>query len=198
MLCKSQSIPEGVVSWVISANLIYSCPDFPSLGCIGVLLQYSRWEIHYFVKVKGSLLSPHPSPKYFHFYALANRLRKSAVGSVMSVRMEQSDFHRTNIREMSYTVCKLKFLDDKIKDILQIKYCCVQCWLARVYSDIFRPNVTSVAKLITHLTCTGSGRKTWGFLSYNKMNSILSFYVNLLLKLSLSQSILITIFTSWI
>jgi len=30
------------------------------------------------------------------------------------------------------------------------------------------------------------------------MKSILSFYVNLLLKLSLSQSILITIFTSWI
>ena len=43
-----------------------------------------------------------------------------------------------------------------------------------------------------------SGRKTWRFLSYNKMKSILSFYVNLLLKLSLSQSILITIFTSWI
>ena len=30
------------------------------------------------------------------------------------------------------------------------------------------------------------------------MNSILSFYANLLLKLSLTQSILITIFTSWI
>jgi len=30
------------------------------------------------------------------------------------------------------------------------------------------------------------------------MKSILSFYVNLLLKLSLSQSISVTIFTSWI
>jgi hypothetical protein len=39
----------------------------------------------------------------------------------------------------------------------------------------------------------GSGRKTRRFLSYNKMKSILSFYVNLLLKLSLSQSILMTI-----
>jgi len=46
--------------------------------------------------------------------------------------------------------------------------------------------------------CTGSGRKTWRFLSYNKMNSILSFYADLLLKLSLTQSILITTFTSWI
>ena len=45
---------------------------------------------------------------------------------------------------------------------------------------------------------TGSGRKTWRFLSWNKMKSILSFYVNLLLKLSLTQSILITTFTSWI
>jgi len=35
---------------------------------------------------------------------------------------------------------------------------------------------------------TGCGRKTWWFLSYNKMKSIPSFYVNLLLKLSLSQS----------
>ena len=43
---------------------------------------------------------------------------------------------------------------------------------------------------------TGSGRKTWRFLSYNNMKIILSFYVNLLLKLSSSQSILITIFTS--
>jgi hypothetical protein len=43
-----------------------------------------------------------------------------------------------------------------------------------------------------------SGRKTWRFWSYNKMKSIPSFYVSLLLKLSLSQSILITIFTSWI
>ena len=40
-------------------------------------------------------------------------------------------------------------------------------------------------------------KKTWRFLSYNKVKSILSFYVNLLLKLSLSQSILITIFTFW-
>jgi len=45
---------------------------------------------------------------------------------------------------------------------------------------------------------TGSGRKTWQFLSWNKMTSILYFYANLLLKLSLSQSILITTFTSWI
>jgi len=45
---------------------------------------------------------------------------------------------------------------------------------------------------------TGSGRKTWRSLSYNKMKSILSFYVNLLLKLSLCQSILITILISWI
>jgi len=45
---------------------------------------------------------------------------------------------------------------------------------------------------------TGSCRKTWRFLSYNKMKSILSFYVNSLLKLSSSQSILITIFTSLI
>jgi len=41
-------------------------------------------------------------------------------------------------------------------------------------------------------TYTGSGRKTRRFLSYNKMKSILSFNVNLLLKLSLSQRILIT------
>jgi len=52
--------------------------------------------------------------------------------------------------------------------------------------------------LYRQLQCTGSSRKTWQFLSYNKMKSMLSFYVNLLLKLSLSQSILITIFTSWI
>ena len=45
---------------------------------------------------------------------------------------------------------------------------------------------------------TGSGRKSWRFLSYNKIKIMLSFNVNLLLKLSLSQSILITIFTSWI
>ena len=44
---------------------------------------------------------------------------------------------------------------------------------------------------------TGSGRKTWQFLSSNKMKNILSFYANLLL-ISLSQSILITTFTSWI
>jgi len=48
-----------------------------------------------------------------------------------------------------------------------------------------------------HRLNTGSGRKPWRFLSYNKMKSILSFYVNLLLKLSLSEIILITIFTSW-
>jgi len=46
--------------------------------------------------------------------------------------------------------------------------------------------------------CTGSGRKTWRYESYNKMKSILSFNLNLLLKLSLSESILITIFFSCI
>jgi len=45
---------------------------------------------------------------------------------------------------------------------------------------------------------TESGRETWRLLSYNKMKCIPSFKVNLLLKLSLSESILITIFTSWI
>ena len=49
----------------------------------------------------------------------------------------------------------------------------------------------------THIH-TGTSRKIWKFLSKNKMKRILSVYVNLLLKLSLSQSILITIFTSWI
>jgi len=58
----------------------------------------------------------------------------------------------------------------------------------------FRKKVLVKIKLHT----TGSGRKTWRHLSYNKMKSVLSFYVNLLLKLSLSQSILITILTSWI
>ena len=126
-----------------------------------------------FCESQGVPAVPPPLPKIFPFLCVGKSFAK--VGCWLrhvrpSVRMEQSDFHGTNIREMSYTVCKLKFLDDKIKDILQIKYCCVQCWLAHVYSDIFRPNVTSVAKLITHLTCTGSGRKPWGFLSYNKMN----------------------------
>ena len=37
------------------------------------------------------------------------------------------------------------------------------------------------------LFCKGSSRKTWRFLSYNKMKSILSFYANLLLKLSISK-----------
>jgi hypothetical protein len=45
---------------------------------------------------------------------------------------------------------------------------------------------------------TGFGRKPWRLLSYNKVKSILSFCLNLLLKLSLAQSILITMFTSWI
>jgi len=58
-------------------------------------------------------------------------------------------------------------------------------------------NNARVSNTIYWCVYTGSGRKTWRFLSYNKMKSILSFYVNLLLKLSLSQSILITIFTSW-
>ena len=75
-----------------------------------------------------------------------------------------------------------------------------------LYTTLYckRFNITSTCKPLTLISTdcnviyTGCDRKTWRFWSYNKMKIILSFYVNLSLKLSLSQSILITIFTSWI
>jgi len=60
----------------------------------------------------------------------------------------------------------------------------------------FHQNICAHFKIIRDYTESGS--KIWRYLSYNKMKSVLSFYVNLLLKLSLSQSILITVFSSWI
>jgi len=63
-------------------------------------------------------------------------------------------------------------------------------------------HITGMRRITTFRStteCIYDGRKkTSRFLSWNKMKNILPFYANLLLKLSLTQSILITTFTSWI
>ena len=69
-----------------------------------------------------------------------------------------------------------------IKRFIEKPYHCPTAQMLSKYS----------CKVWWRFECTGSGSKTWRFLSYNKTKRILSFYVNLLLKLSLPQSILIS------
>ena len=89
-----------------------------------VIAVFSRGNL-LFGESQGVPAVPSPSPKYFLFDTLANRLRETAVSSVMSVRpsvrMEQNDCHRTNFREMSYLICKPKCLDGKITDVSRNK-----------------------------------------------------------------------------
>ena len=82
--------------------------------------------------------------------------------------------------------CRWRFCDWTVREFNQTNYMSDNIIFVRILTrkGPKRPN-------------TGLGKKTWRFLSYNKIKSILSFYLNLLLKLSLSQSSFVTIFTSW-